>query len=486
MWFVALCHGAGSAVAWVEGGNNNFPTKYNYLHRHSVLEDSNGDLWLFGGNAGCEYPVNELWKMNVRNNYTWTQITTTYGPGPRADIFSWIDSKDNLYFFGGRSSCNDSSAELWMFNTSSLTWTMLQQNGTLNRGTIGVGTSTTHPGPRVGHGNWIVNDELWLYGGGLAGLGTVYNDVWKYSLQTQLWTCVLNRGSYEITGTFKSQPSFRTLATTDLAGNTWIVDLAVEGRFVFSRFNAATLEWSVLGNHTDSVFGQMGVFSADNHPHSIQLGNLVYAGNGILAFTTVSETEVVRHWHYNITTNEWAFMYGPTTNDIPTIHYGTFQQIDSTNVIGTRQHFGQSLTKGNSWIVRGHTVNDTWLFPVSRCGTDIDPCDSNAECSDHLGWTDCKCNDGYEGNGYKCTQIPPISPSSSTPPSTVEPQSSPVSDDTEPLAESPIASETSPNEPLDGKSSPQSSAVVSKATVFEREMVSLLGAIILAIVIRLQ
>ena len=51
VWFVALCHGAGSAVAWVEGGNNNFPTKYNYLHRHSVLEDSNGDLWLFGGNG---------------------------------------------------------------------------------------------------------------------------------------------------------------------------------------------------------------------------------------------------------------------------------------------------------------------------------------------------------------------------------------------------------------------------------------------------
>jgi hypothetical protein len=80
---------------------------------------------------------------------------------------------------------------------------------------------------------------------------------------------------------------------------------------------------------------------------------------------------------------------------IPTLHYGTFQQIDPTNVIGTLQHFGQSLTKGNSWIVRDHTVNNTWLFPVSRCGTDIDPCDNNAECSD-----------GYEGNGYKCTQIP--------------------------------------------------------------------------------
>jgi hypothetical protein len=44
VWFVALYHGAGSAVAWIEGGNNSFPTKYNYLHRHSVLEDSNGDL----------------------------------------------------------------------------------------------------------------------------------------------------------------------------------------------------------------------------------------------------------------------------------------------------------------------------------------------------------------------------------------------------------------------------------------------------------
>lgn len=43
--------------------------------------------------------------------------------------------------------------------------------------------------------------------------------------------------------------------------------------------------------------------------------------------------------------------------------------------------------------------------PISGCYKCETACDEYAEC---VGWNRCKCLEGYTGNGFKCTQLPPL------------------------------------------------------------------------------
>jgi hypothetical protein len=83
--------------------------------------DSKGNLWLFGGfgysDSGNEGALNDLWKYDG-TNWTWVSGDNTidhygiYGtkgvandtnkPGTRFDSMSWVDSKGNLWLFGGQ------------------------------------------------------------------------------------------------------------------------------------------------------------------------------------------------------------------------------------------------------------------------------------------------------------------------------------------------------------------------------------------------
>jgi hypothetical protein len=82
--------------------------------------DNNGDLWLFGGlgfagTAGFEGDLNDLWKYNTVSNM-WTCIRipsneffgtmqvasdSSMPPGRSEAVSAWVDSVNNLWFFGG-------------------------------------------------------------------------------------------------------------------------------------------------------------------------------------------------------------------------------------------------------------------------------------------------------------------------------------------------------------------------------------------------
>ena len=42
---------------------------------------------------------------------------------------------------------------------------------------------------------------------------------------------------------------------------------------------------------------------------------------------------------------------------------------------------------------------------IDECADNSDECHSNAVCSNRNGTYACSCNDGYEGNGFNCTDI---------------------------------------------------------------------------------
>lgn len=80
--------------------------------------DSKGQMWLFGGVDGSSNFRNDLWRFN---GATWTWVSGSnaansigvyvgnQSPGGRCDQGGWIDSKDNIWIFGGRGRGNSTA-----------------------------------------------------------------------------------------------------------------------------------------------------------------------------------------------------------------------------------------------------------------------------------------------------------------------------------------------------------------------------------------
>jgi N-acetylneuraminic acid mutarotase len=169
--------------------------------------DSANRFWLFGGYGPFQGGVdnfNDLWKFDG-TTWTWVAGTNLLGqpgvmgtkgvadpastPGARSNGTRWIDSSNNLWFFGGVGhdgldgfgSCND----LWKWNGSA--WAWISGSASVSQiglyGTEGVPSPNNVPGARSGSPAFTdAAGGLWLFGGyGMDSLGTfsLLNDLWK-------------------------------------------------------------------------------------------------------------------------------------------------------------------------------------------------------------------------------------------------------------------------------------------------------------------
>lgn len=105
--------------------------------------DSKGNLWLLGGYQG--FSTNRVWHYNVTSRL-WTfissndtaQITTDYQDpqwNGRWDAACTIDTDDRVWMFGGygygpNGENSNDWADLWSFNTKSMTWSLEVGNAT--------------------------------------------------------------------------------------------------------------------------------------------------------------------------------------------------------------------------------------------------------------------------------------------------------------------------------------------------------------------
>jgi hypothetical protein len=232
--------------------------------------DSNGNLWLFGGqgfdSAGVQGSLNDLWEFSTTaKTWTWVSGSKTvnavgiYGtmgtaaatntPGSRNESVSWMDNSGNFWLFGGSGygatgNINSDLSDLWEFNPSTKEWTWVNGSDAGGLvpvyGTLGVAAASNTPGGRDSAVSWTDSSgNLWLFGGfdydSLTGTNEYLNDLWEFNLTTKEWTWVGGSntgGANGVYGTLgvpaaANVPGARgsqgvPMSWTDSGGNFWL------------------------------------------------------------------------------------------------------------------------------------------------------------------------------------------------------------------------------------------------------------------------
>ncbi len=338
--------------------------------------DSNGNLWLFGGqgfdSANNFDDLNDFWEFNptlgTSGEWAWmgggstlactnTTCSTASGvfgqlgtfaagniPGSRAGATSWTDKNGNFWLFSG--SGEKSFNDLWEFNPTLGTageWAWMSGstsgNSTENYGTLGQPGGM--PGGRSSAAGWTDNSgNLWLFGGngfayeygeGIDTVGGALNDLWEYNPATSQWTWMGGSNIY--------------LANAPIPFGVYgTLGLPAAANVPGGRYGMAT--WK------DSK------------------GNFwLFAGYGNGAVTSQGAASLNDLWEYNPTVGEWTWMGGLNTFncfasancELPGV-YGTLQTpATANNPPGRLDAVGWTDKSDNLWLFGG-TRNDYYLF----------------------------------------------------------------------------------------------------------------------------
>lgn len=140
------------------------PTTAPPVRRHAMTAEMGGKLYVYGGISGglttSSPDRHDLWAYDPLEN-TWSDLTPDDYPAPRSSaVFEVIGGK--LYLHGGSLTHQGGSHtdQLWRFDPSEGTWTLLSPNNPAP-------ANTTHTGAVVDgklyvHGN-LMGDSLWVY-----------------------------------------------------------------------------------------------------------------------------------------------------------------------------------------------------------------------------------------------------------------------------------------------------------------------------------
>jgi N-acetylneuraminic acid mutarotase/LysM repeat protein len=336
--------------------------------------DSNGNLWLFGGQGydvnSIAGPLNDLWKFNLlTNEWAWMSGSSTVGPNDgQSGVYgalgtpaagntpgglyapsSWTDSNGNLWLFGGQGyDANGNFHELnsvWKFDPSTTEWTWVGGSKTVGSngdvpgvyGTLGTPATGNIPGNRSDASSWS-SGGLWLFGGNgydSGGNGGNLNDLWVYDPATGEWAWM--SGSSTVGGNDAQPGTYGTLGAL-AAGNT-----------PGGRSNATS--WTDAGGN----LWLLGGYGADANGDGGYLNDL---------------------WMFNPASDDWAWMSGSSTvgsNGGQSGVYGTLGTAAAGNVPGARNGAnGWTDSGGNLWLFGGKGydaggtlgyLNDLWKFP---------------------------------------------------------------------------------------------------------------------------
>jgi N-acetylneuraminic acid mutarotase len=319
--------------------------------------DSSGNLWLFGGLGydadGVLAYLNDLWQYNPGSKM-WTWISGSNGhdqsgiygtlgeaaaanvPGARELAFSWMDSQNRLWLFGGGGWDYDSAKvsflnDLWMFDPSTSEWTWMGGSDTGNApgvyGVVGQATASNVPGSREAGQAWTdSHGRFWLFGGSGPGSPDNFNDLWLYDPSTNEW-------AWE-------------------AGSSLPNQLGVYG----------TLGDSANGNTPGARYYPSGWIDTD--------GNLWLFGGAGYYDTSGDSGYFNDLWKFNPANNEWAWVSGSDSADQVGV-YGTLGVAADGNAPGARGQSGSwTGSDGRFWLMGGYGVNseyqlflnDLWVY----------------------------------------------------------------------------------------------------------------------------
>ncbi|HTW78718.1 MAG TPA: chitobiase/beta-hexosaminidase C-terminal domain-containing protein [Terracidiphilus sp.] len=406
--------------------------------------DSQGNFWLFGGfgiASGSEAYygfLNDLWELNsATNEWTWVGGSNSlqanfdegagvYGtlgvaasgnvPPGRLDAASWVDSKGNLWLFGGidfASTIGDYFNDLWEYSPSTNEWTWMGGSSKPGQagvyGTIRKSATGNVPGARYEAVSWTDNQgNFWLFGGdGLDSTGALQNlnDLWEYNPATNQWIWMngsSTSGAASVPGTQGTPaqgntPGARNSSSgwTDHQGNLWLFGgTSANGNpgdplgFNFNdlwELNPSTNEWvwisgstavgTVPGSGPSGTYGTLQTPSANSVPGARidaatwtdGAGNLwLFGGQGYdSAGNYVFLNDL---WEFNPATTDWTWMAGSSVvpDDCASYFdwcgeagvYGILQTPGFGDVPGGRAQSARwTDRKGNLWLFGGQGVD---------------------------------------------------------------------------------------------------------------------------------
>jgi N-acetylneuraminic acid mutarotase len=323
-------------------------------------------------------------------------------PGAREAAVSWIDSSGNLWLLGGTGTDSAGTSggklnDLWQYSLSTDLWTWMGgsniegANGVY--GTKGVAAAGNGPGARDSAVSWTdTAGNLWLFGG-TPGFPQSFNDLWRYSPSTNLWTWMSGSQSFNSNGVYGIQgtaaagnaPGARTTAVTwtDKAGNLWLFGGAgfdstgTNGDLNdLWRYSPTTNLWTWMsGSNTaaaSGVYGTLGTAAAGNVPGARAMavswtdsaGDLwLFGGFGNGPAQNPAVGPLNDLWRYSPSTNLWTWMSGTPTVGAAGV-FGTKGTAAAGNVPGARDGaVSWSDSAGNLWLFSGNgTLNDLWQY----------------------------------------------------------------------------------------------------------------------------
>jgi hypothetical protein len=257
----------------------------------ATWKDNAGNIWIFGGSGYSRndgFLLNDLWKYSpATDQWTWitgSQLSNDLGnfgikgiaspsnsPRARTNAASWIDNDGNFWIYGGQAYAIVVNAtptitlnDLWKYTPSTGLWTWMGGQsseysvGQLNYppvfGTAGVAGAGSSPGSRRQTSYWKDKaGDFWLFGGyGYNTSFTPFNDLWKYSVSTGLWTFVSGDATVNATGNYgtKGQPGLSTRPPSRISASGWCDsqnDFWIFGGFNYNdlwRYSTATGQWT--------------------------------------------------------------------------------------------------------------------------------------------------------------------------------------------------------------------------------------------------
>jgi hypothetical protein len=382
--------------------------------------DLSGNLWLFSGygfSSDSTIPnqpsfFKEMWEYTGTQTYSgsfsnfWAKVTPAGVPSARWGAVTWTDASGTLWLFGGQDGGTNFLNDLWSFNTSTKTWTLVVAGGSNQNGvygTKGTPAASNLPGGRWGATTRIDGPgNVWLFGGfGFDSATTspgLLNDLWKYSAGQWTWVSGSNlinqAGLYGTRGVAATTnvPGGRQapISWIDASGNFWLFggyNLSPTGQpnafndlWEFTGGQWTWISGSNLVNQT-GVYGTQGVAAASNVPGARwssaawtdAAGRLwLFGGQGYDATGNGSLDDL---WQFS--GGQWTWVKGPNSVGQPGIYGIQANPVVWPHAVdypGARWGAGYWIDKSNQlWLFGGEgydsvgtngngLLNDLWRY----------------------------------------------------------------------------------------------------------------------------
>ena len=367
-----------------------------------------GNLWAWQGGANLVSPSGLYGTKGV--------AAASNMPGGRKWTASWQDSTGNFWMFGGQGYGSTRATgdlnDLWQYSPTTGLWTWMSGSNVVNSagvyGVQGVAAAANVPGARESIVSWTdAAGNLWLFGGRIdhgGGAADYYNDLWKYSPATGMWTWVggantaNSGGVYGVPGTESATnwPGARygALVWTDGASRTWMFGgygLDSAGTVLgylndLWRYDPSSGRWTWVGGSdtrdATGTYGTQGTPAAANVPGSRAWASAWTdsAGNqwlfgGLTAGAPSSAATLNDLWKHDANSGQWTWVGGSNVGGARGV-YGTQGTAAASNVPGAR---GGSMAwadgSGDLWLFGGagfdsvgteiDDLNDLWKYNIA-------------------------------------------------------------------------------------------------------------------------